>query len=163
MADYTRVIELKPRARYFLFRSHSHRAFGRWDETNADLSREVGLEPTAAMLHTKRGEALRMSGRHDEALAHFDRAIGLTPVGPSSLTNRGVTYRLLGHIDEAQAGSTGARARTSAFPRSTPAPPTRVRVTHTVSRPWESRPSSTTCCPPGPMPRTTSPRSRTPT
>ncbi|MGW0410215.1 tetratricopeptide repeat protein [Streptomyces collinus] len=84
----------------YIVRGYEHRVVNNYEESLADYTASIALEPTARGFRN-RGETYRLAGRYDEALADFDRAIELEPEVAWAIESRGQTYVSMGRYEEA--------------------------------------------------------------
>lgn len=70
-------------------------------QTIADLTEEIGREPSDSTLYAKRASARTFAGQYDLALQDWDKASELDPTNPTNPYLKGMTCELAGRKDEA--------------------------------------------------------------
>ena len=109
IADYTKVIEIKPRdAVAYNNRGIAYRAKGDNDSAIADYTKAIDIDPRDVRAYNNRGIAYRAKGDNDSAIADHTRAIEIDPEFASAYNSRGIAYRAKGDNDRAIADHTKA-------------------------------------------------------
>jgi Flp pilus assembly protein TadD len=62
----------------------------------ARFTAALKLDPTNALLYSRRGAAYRLQGEYERAIADFHVALRLSPSAPGALVGRAVAYHLSG-------------------------------------------------------------------
>jgi len=104
------------RALALAIRGREHRTRGRYEESLADYSAAIGLEPGLSRAFAGRASTYALREQFPSALADFDRAIELNPQHAKAFANRGYVYRMTGRYAEALADYDRAIALNPHYP-----------------------------------------------
>lgn len=104
------------RALALAIRGREHRTRGRYEESLADYSASIGLEPELSRAYAGRASTYALREQFPSAVADFDRAIELNPQHARAFANRGYVYRMTGRYAEALADYDHAIALNPHYP-----------------------------------------------
>jgi tetratricopeptide (TPR) repeat protein len=96
--DFSRAIDLVPKAETFLLRAVSSCALGDNDAAIADCEKVIERVPGSPTAYLTRGHAFRGKREDAAALMDFDKALALAPMDAEALRCRGETNEALRHF-----------------------------------------------------------------
>ena len=109
--NYTKCLRIDPDFIYaYAFRGQAYYRLGNYDDSRADYTRAIRIEPNEATFYWSRGLtfvtsfenlSVRQLGRHNEAIADFTKAINIDPEFIPSYKSRGIIYLELGKYYDA--------------------------------------------------------------
>jgi len=88
-------------AEFYLPNGDAYTEQGGYDETIADLTQMITLNPEDAIAYYSRGDAYREQKRFDKAIGDYTQVITLNPEDATAYYSRGDTYREQGRYSEA--------------------------------------------------------------
>lgn len=103
IADYDKIVRLKPIAQSYISRGAAYRGKGEYDLALADLNQAISLDPRSTDAHHGRGVVYTMKGRYDLAIIDFSNAIALDSKYTDAYFGRGYAYKSQGNHDLALA------------------------------------------------------------
>ena len=92
VADFTRVLELRPDGATFRRRGLARMRLGAPDDAIADFTEALRLEPRDAEALGNRGLAYAQQGEQDKAIADYTEALRINPRDEAMLFNRASAY-----------------------------------------------------------------------
>jgi len=88
-------------AREHVLKGISYFAQKQWDESIAEYTRAIEIDPNLAAAYSNRGSAYGEKGDYDKAIAEYSTAIKLAPGLADTYRNRGIAYGKKGDYDKA--------------------------------------------------------------
>ena len=92
VADYSKAIELFPKAHMYYNRGHVYSAMKQYAKTVADDTKAIGLDPKYRSAYFDRGYANMEMRNNPPAIADFTKVLELDPDDVESWYNRGTIY-----------------------------------------------------------------------
>ena len=93
-------IKLHPTAKVYCGRGNAYGTLRNFQQTIADCTEAIKLDPNYAMAYNDRGTAYGILGNHQQALTDFNKAIELEANFALAYNNRGATFRTLGNLQQ---------------------------------------------------------------
>jgi tetratricopeptide (TPR) repeat protein len=90
--DYTRAIDLFPKAHFYYNRGRTYEAQKQYDLSIADQNRAIGLDPKYSSAYFSRGYAYMMQTNYPPAIADFTKVMDLDPKEAEAYYDRGTIY-----------------------------------------------------------------------
>ena len=79
VADFTKAIEIAPRAEAYKNRGNAFQAEGDLDRAIADFDKAIEMNPNDADSYNNRGAAYKAKGENERAIADFSKALDIDP------------------------------------------------------------------------------------
>lgn len=95
------MIELTPRSTFFKERSMIHREMGAYENSIADYTKAIELDPTQADHYYNRALTYDFMGAYKDAILDYSRAIEIKPTQDIYFFDRGITHQLMGSYKDA--------------------------------------------------------------
>jgi len=93
--------KIKTKTAVHLFRGISHRKKENWDESVAEFTKAIEIDPRYADAYNGRGLAYTMRAKFEQAISDYTKAIEIDPRFAEAYSNRGHAYNYQGQYNKA--------------------------------------------------------------
>lgn len=103
IADFTKSIEIEPKAVNYSMRGRAYADKGAHDRALVDFNKAIELDPQHAAGYVGRGSYYSQKEAHDRAIVDYNKAIEINPKYAQAYVGRGIAYGRKGAQDRALA------------------------------------------------------------